>query len=252
VYEVKSDDLTEKENSMMYENEDCRIRYNLWTKGGSMSFFFENKTEKDIFIDMSQTFFIKNDYASDYYMNRTFDSRSYDAISIGYNYAASKALSVSGSWWPSRYSATIATGIGAKVGATSGFSTGVSIKEPEYICIPAKSYKYVEGYKINTDYIKSCDRRIANPKETSTLGTYSKKETPLRFKNRIAYSFEEGNKSLKFIDNSFWLQSVKNYSKKAAIEKIKDETRCKGELVPTISVFKIGGPSQFYVPYQRR
>ena len=52
------------------------------------------------------------------------------------------------------------------------------------------------------------------------MGTYSKKETPLRFKNRIAYSFEEGNKSLKFIDNSFWLQSVKNYSKKAAIEKI--------------------------------
>ena len=41
-------------------------------------------------------------------------------------------------------------------------------------------------------------------------------------------------------------------SKRAAIEKIKDETRCKGEIVSTISVFKIGGTSQFYVPYQRK
>ena len=66
VYEVKSSDLIQRENSLVFENEDCKVSYNLWEYNGSMAFIFENKSEKDIFIDMSQTFFIKNGAAFDY------------------------------------------------------------------------------------------------------------------------------------------------------------------------------------------
>ena len=73
VYEVKSPDLIQKNNSMVYENDECRVSYNLWERDGSVAFIFENKSDKDIFIDMSQTFFIKNGAAFDYYNGRLFE-----------------------------------------------------------------------------------------------------------------------------------------------------------------------------------
>lgn len=250
VYEVKSSNMTQKDNSMVYENEDCKVLYNLWAEKGSMSFIFENKTDKDIFIDMSQTFFIKNGYASDYYLNRTFETRSFDALSVGYNYSIAKGVTAPVKEWNDIYLASLANVFGKRVTAQAGISTGVSIKEQEYVCVPANSYKYVVGYTIKPDFFNTCDKKIYNPKTEVTLESYDINNTPLEFKNRIAYSFEENNKTLKFIENSFWLASVKNYSKKAAIEDVKDETRCKGEFEKYYSVFKIGGPNQFYRSYQ--
>lgn len=253
VYEVKSSTMTQKDNSMVYENEDCKILYNLWAEKGSMSFIFKNKTDKDIFIDMSQSFFIKNGEANDYYMDRTFENRTYDAVSIGYSYGISKSYVLSGKMWPYQYAASVSKGygLGKTVSAKSGVSSAVTIKEKEFICIPAKSYKYIEGYRVNPDFNKTCDRKLDYPKNESTLATYSEDNSPLKFNNRIAYSFEENNKSHKFIENSFWLSSVKNYTKKMAIEMVKDEGECKGEYPRNIEVFKIGGPNQFYVPYQK-
>ena len=258
VYEVKSSTLTQKDNSMVYENDDCEIFYNLWTENGSMSYIFKNKTDKDIFIDMSQTFFIKNGKAFDYYMARTFEDRTYEAVSIGYSYGVSKGYALSGDWWPYQYTASVSKsyGLGKTVSAKTGISSAVTKKEKEFICIPAKSYKYVEGYRIYPSFEKTCDKQLDYPKTESTLITYSEGNSPLKFNNRIAYSFEESSKSLKFIENSFWLSSVKNYTKKMAIEKVKVEGECKYNkfddkgYTPKVEVFKIGGPNQFYVPYK--
>lgn len=249
VYEVKSE-LTQKDNTMVFENEDCKVSYNLWAKNGSMSFIFENKSDKDLFIDMSQTFFIKNGKAFDYYMNRTFETRSYDAINVGYSYNVSRNLSVLGTW-NNMYLATASVGdvAGVKAGAQKGISTAVTVKEQEVICIPAKSYKIIGGYNINSVFTKTCDRNKDFPKKMSTVATYSETNSPLKFTNRIAYSFEESNKSLKFIENSFWVESIKNYTRKMAVEKVNDDSKCKGEIAPKLFVFKIGGPNQFYVTY---
>lgn len=76
VYKVNSSDLVQKENSMVFENEDCKIMYNLWGLKGTMGFIFENKTNEDIFLDMTQTFFIKNGAANDYFRNRSYETRT--------------------------------------------------------------------------------------------------------------------------------------------------------------------------------
>lgn len=250
VYEVNSSNLIQKDNSMVFENEDCKVRYNLWAHNGSMSFVFENKTDKDIFIDMSQSFFIKNGEAFNFYLNRTFETRTFDAINIGYNYTVSSSLSVldNRSWWPNQYAVSSSHGYMANL--KKGFSSGITIKEPENICIPAKSYKVVEGYRIRPVFRKTCDKKLDYPNSVSVLANYSESNSPLKFANRIAYSFEEGNKSLKFIENSFWLESVKNYSNKEAVEKIKKDV-CKKEFAPKVKVFKIGGPNLFYVTYEK-
>ena len=240
MYEVKSPNLTNKDNSMIFENEDCKVLYNLWSEDGSMAFIFENKTDKDLFVDMTQTFFIKNGAAYDYFNNRTFETRTFSTLNYGYSTSATY-FDKSG-YWPKQYA------LYKKVVVGGALSTGIQTKESEYICIPANSFKVFSYYKVNPDFFSSCDKKINNPKTKVTLESYNENNSPLKFKNRIAYSFEKSGESLKHIENSFWLSEVRNYSYKEAIEKRKEKAECSG-LVSTVNYFKIGGPNQFYKTY---
>jgi len=74
VYEVKSNALKQTDNSLVYENEDLKVMYNLWSAGGSMNFIVQNKTGRDLFLDMGQSFFIFNGQATDYFQDREFTS----------------------------------------------------------------------------------------------------------------------------------------------------------------------------------
>lgn len=244
VYEAKSPELTQKDNSMVFENEDCKISYNLWRPNGSMAFIFENKTNKDIFIDMTQTFFIKNGAANDYYKNRTYETRTIESLSLGYS-VSQTYIGVDG-YWPSQYAVPLVTS--AKKQAE--VSKAVSIKESEYVCVPAKSYKVIDYYNIYPQFEKTCDKKKDYPRIESTLNTYDESNSPLKFKNKIAYSFQKNNSSLKHIENSFWLSSIKNYSKKGAIEKRKIREGCRDYDVER-EFFIIGGPNQFYVYYNK-
>lgn len=69
VYDVKSNVLKQKDNSLAYENEDLKILYNLWSEKGYVSFIIQNKTDSNLFINMGQTFFVRNGEAYDYFKN---------------------------------------------------------------------------------------------------------------------------------------------------------------------------------------
>lgn len=246
VYEAKSPNLVQKNNSMVFENEDCRISYNLWGNKGSMAFIFENKTDKDIFVDLSQSFFIKNGGANDYFQNRTFESISYESISLGYS--VKDTYLNPRNFWESRYDIPATSSILEMTKAKKGASVAITIKEPDFVCVPANSYKEFAYYTINPSFIKTCDRKLDQPSTMVVLETYNENNSPLKFKNRIAYSFVNNKTSLKHVENSFWLASVKNYSKKSAIEK-KDIQKGCSTFTTKQEFFKIGGPNQFYVPY---
>ncbi len=240
VYEVKSPDMKQESNSMVFENEDCKILYNLWERNGSMAFIFENKTDNDIFIDMTQSFFIKNRAAYNYFNNITYSSSNFTSL----DYAHSTTISYKDDtgYWPSRYIRTNAI----ETKGVAGFSKSVSVKEFEIVCIPAKSYKAFDYYKINPTYINLCNSKLDYPKEKAIIKTYTQNDTPLEFKNRITYSFQKENGQLKHIENSFWLTKITNYSEKAAIKKEKVQSGCSKSIYQTVSLFKIGGPNQFY------
>lgn len=250
VYEVKSSDLLQKDNSMVFENDDCKIYYNLWSHNGSMAFIFENKTDKDLFLDMRQTFFIKNGAANDYFKNRSVETSTYDALNLGYS--VSNTYVGANGYWPSQYVFPfLATGK-KLTNVQKGISSAVTTKEPEYVCIPAKSYKVIDYYNINPSFELTCDKKKDFPKTSVTLYTYNIGNTPLKFKNRIAYSFQKDDASLKHIENSFWLSEIKNYSEKEAIEKRKVKEGCGKYDIYTRSFFKIGSPNSFYVRYEMK
>ena len=50
VYDVKSETMTQQDNSLVYENNDVKLMYNLWGEKGAVGFIIQNKTDKDLFL----------------------------------------------------------------------------------------------------------------------------------------------------------------------------------------------------------
>ena len=73
LYEVDSD-VAKTNEALVYSDEHCDIIYNLWDESGSMDFVFTNKTDKDIYIDLTHSFFIQNGMAYDYYSDKEYTS----------------------------------------------------------------------------------------------------------------------------------------------------------------------------------
>lgn len=77
VYKVSPIGKTMKsDSSLVYEDNNCKISYNLWKDGGDMSFYFHNKTEDNIYLDLGESFFVLNGISYDYFKDRTFASTS--------------------------------------------------------------------------------------------------------------------------------------------------------------------------------
>lgn len=248
VYDVKSTNLTEKDNSMVFENSDLRILYNLWSNNGSMGFIVQNLTDKDLFIDMTQTFFIFNGAANDYFRNREFTSTTALESTLGYSVSQSY-LDVSG-YWPNRYVVPTTEGLMTKV--MKGSSKSVTTKEAQHICVPAKSYKVIDIYQIDPKLVRTCDKKKDYPYATQNVGSYTEVTSPMKFKNRICYSYAKDGTDLKHIENDFYVTNITNYSKKAALDKKKTTVGCYSKSKKKIEQFKIGGPNKFYKVYTNK
>src|SRR5690606_15327834 len=65
-------EITKSDNSLIYEDNTCMISYNLWSSGGDAGFLFYNKSEQNVYVDLSESFFILNGVADNYYKDRIY------------------------------------------------------------------------------------------------------------------------------------------------------------------------------------
>lgn len=245
VYEVKSDDLTLNSKSWLYRGADLSLDYNLWSQGGLVSFTIRNNTDKDIFIDLKQSFFIRNDEAKDYYS--------------GVEYASSNSYSVDfidkklnnnyySSWiQPIVYSVPLTTI------STLGASMSKHIVEKDIICIPSKSFKLFGKFHLMPTFIITCDDDLDYPESFSTISKYDMSNSPLVFRNRLAYSFSKDITDIKYIENKFYLSEIINYSETHATKDIEKTNICEKEFFvkPKEKVFSIGNNNRLYLPFKK-
>lgn len=247
VYNVSSDNLKQQEGSLVYENEDCKVLYNLWSNNGKLRFAIVNKSDKDIFVNMGQSFYVVNGRAIDYYQERSYTQQDF-YLSSYTNTSATAYAKGSFSWGGDIYMenvGAVAESNTSKFAKTS--SKSVTVKEQEIICIPAKCYKTFGYYEVNPEWKKTCVKENDFPKTRYQVDAYTKTNTPISFKNRIAYGFTKSDVADKHIDNDFWISAITNYSQKAATEKVKEKGECYGIKSSSKSrLFKIGGPDKFY------
>lgn len=233
VYKTEAPGLVESNNTLIYENEDCKVVYNLWAEDGNSGFIFHNKTEKDLYLILPQTFFIKNGVAFDYFKNREYQSSQSMAASAN----ISGVANVWGAWYD------------ASKGSAKNTSYTVVHKESPTICIPPNASKRISEYIILGKLIRNCEKHQAYPKIKSIPIEFTKEDSPLNFKNRITYSFNNCGKESKSIENEFWISELINYSEKEA-GSLKIERECDNDPGVEVYKFKVSAPNKFYNSYK--
>jgi hypothetical protein len=250
VYKVKpASEVKQSGNSLVYEDENCKVLYDFWGEGGDVGFLIYNKSDKDIFVNMKESFFICNGIAYDYFKNREFTyfnsssqssvysysaSNTYSAIASivgaiavsGYNYHGFKQTNSVAAGFGADKSISYSASVGKNVSNTS--SRGVSVKEKEIICIPPKSAKVISEYNINENLYRDCNLFLKPSKKKIKTSNFSEENSPFVFSNRITYSID-GQSAPVRIEQHFFVSEITNYPEKEITEMKVVEKNCVDE-----------------------
>jgi len=275
VLKVNYDKLLPEKDALLFENEQCKVIYNFWEENGNIGFVFYNKSEKTIYIDKSECFFILNGIANDYFQNRTYTKSSSVGVSAGKGSANTQSSgSQSGSSISYAKSETnlrnaISTGIlststaGANISYSENlnyaesnivsqgisFSKGfsVSYSEMPVIIVPPKSFKIISEYKILSYRFKGCDLIDYPSRDIKSL-SFNKENSPYVFSNRICYKVDSLEAKPIYIINDFFVSEVSNMpSDKFYYEDY--ETICGERSYWKVKFRKFASPDSFYIEY---
>ena len=272
VYKVQPiNNLSKSNNSLIYEDENCKVFYDFWDEGGSVGFLIYNKLDKNIYVNMKESFFIRNGIAYDYYKDREFtslnttsrssmytysESNSYNAMMAivasasvsGYNYQGFKqTISISAGFGTSK---TTNYGLFSSSAYSNTSSSGVNFKEKEIVCIPPKSAKVISEYSINMLLYRDCNLFLyPTTKNGIRTSNFSEEDSPYVFSNRISYTIEGSDNQIK-MEHKFYVSEISNYSSTDIVEYKTDEY-CKDEQPPMqrTAYFKNYSPDKFYIEY---
>ena len=266
IYKVQPiGDLSKSNHWLIHEDANCIILYDFWEEGGNAGFLIYNKLEKNIYVNMKESFFICNGIAYDYYRNREFTSQKTTSHSSMHTsletstYSVSKAISVSGNnYYGFRQTNSISAGIVATKTLLSGISTsassstalssGVSIKEKDIICIPPNSAKVFSEYSINKSLYRDCNLFLYPSKKQISTSSFSKEESPFVFGNRISY-FLEGIDTPIIMEHTFYVSEISNYSEKDITEFHKYKECEDDQSTQTTTKYIKTAPDKFYNIY---
>jgi hypothetical protein len=228
ICEVKSDLPQKGENgAYYYDDNTCVISYDFWKDGGNPGFKITNNSDEIINVDLSQSFFVRNGIAYDYYLNRSLTS----------NVTSSSSSSVS------KFSYLFGA-----VGNSNSLTmkTGTTYNEKSTISIPPHSSKYIDEYSISSNYFNSCAETY-NPKHKHPASySYNLLESPLTFNNYITYYVGEST-SKHVIENRFYVGGVTYYHAKDAL--IKKQVGCNEKDSKLIQIVRDSHPTNFYIKY---
>lgn len=248
VYDVEADGLQSDKQAVIFSNDDCDIAYDLWGEAGNSGFFFRNNTDEDIYIDLTRSFFIRNGIAYDYFA----DAEYTQSIASTTSSAAALSTSFTQLWYElPMWTPTVVTR-GAQVTANGsvGTTSSITTRESRYICVPAKSAKFIAGFNISDYvYIDCGNSKLNRPKRESEHITYTKEESPLVFRNRICY-YVGNSEVAATIDNSFWISGFTNFSGKEFFITRSEEECDNTSILSNVKVHKYRSANKFYNRYQ--
>lgn len=172
---VSSDKTKQSNSGVIFENDTIKVIYNFWSKNGKMSYSIYNKLSVPIYFDWKKSAFIPNDRMMSYWQDET--------NTVGISSSSAYYL----------YGGTI---------RGSSKSKSKSIREERVGVVPPRSL------------INSNKYSLVPTKTSLPVQTFSLSNTPLRFRNFLAVSTsEQFDKDVFYIDNDFFVSSVKRVKK---------------------------------------
>lgn len=236
--------LSANSQTIDYEDDKCRVTYNLWQKNGNFGFWFINKSDQPLFLHLEQCFFVKNGVAYNYYKHRTFTSSTTNTVTSGRSsrYASAIAFSENAGQLISNGVQTTRT-----TGAATASEYAVTYQEERMVCIPPKTSRYFFEYTINEQLYRDCELFRYPLKRQIKTKSFSQAESPFVFSNRLAYSAGDTSTIVTF-ENAFFISSITNYPEREITEYTAEEF-CRQKSYNNTLQLKGAAPDKFYIQY---
>ena len=216
---LKSEEVEMNDDgSFVYNTSDIMIVYDFWSEYGRFSFTVMNDSDQDIYWNLSESFYINNGHAYDYYENK-----------MKYKFNDVKN--------------SVAVGLYSSV--VSQTKNIEAIPEKTIVCIPAHSYKVFTKYETTSVLYRQCGLiRDPSTKETAQV-TFDINNTPLVLENRLVFYKDEQKIP---IVNKFYLAEVQNFHPKKLNKEIKDSNCDGSKYMKSVNV--MASHNRYYIPYK--
>ncbi len=198
VFDISTTNTQLQGEYYVHENDTVKITYAFWASKGVMSFSILNKSDKPLYLDWKNSSFIYNGDKKNYWIDESHTDMASYYQGVYYN----------GPLLNPGYSES--TGIQTSAGST--------VKAERITFIPPKSsfskssfYLLPICYYQADNFIWNVVPRNDNLKKQTTVNSksFSLNDSPLGFRNYLAFSFSETDSKFFFVDNEFYLSSVK-------------------------------------------
>jgi hypothetical protein len=218
-------------NNILFEDNICKVYYNLWDNGGNTGFHIFNKTEDLIWVDLTRSFFVINGMSYEYFNNRSFSESSQVEKSI--------SSIPRTTYYNSRVSM-----VGNKY--SSGNSS--TLIEKPVLAIPPKAKIYISEYHVTNSRYINCELPKFPGKDDIKTINFSKENSPFVFYNYITYHTKSDTQT---IENKFYVNAITNYPARDMIIKI-DTSICGNTLDFPVKKLKTLSPAMFYFQYSSK
>lgn len=231
---LKSEQVTLADNGVFSsKTEEITISYNFWSDGGEFTFTIFNNTDKDIYLDLDRSYFIRNNQAYDYFQNRTF----VESIDVTGNYTNSGF-----------FSSVLSTTTASSASISTRKTNTIEFTEKKVVCIPALASKSFKEFKVASATIRECGLARDPSKKENAEKVYTAANSPLSIENRLTF-IQEG-KEIPIV-HTFYVSSLKNIAENDVCY-IHYPDKCSGEKYPLgISLNKMASSNRYFIKYTK-
>ena len=245
-----------------YLGDGVEIDYNFWSENGQVCFVLTNKTDKDIYVDLSRSHLVVNGMTFDYYQNRTFSTQSSSTLVRSFGYGTSstfaQAAGAGAAYGESYGYSAAAVAVGAAAGRSrtdsySGRTTtsntvnkSIEYIEREGVWVPALASRlFCEFSLLDAPFRKCGFARNPAKKEQATL-SFNEKNSPYTFDNMLMLVVDGKDHRLV---NSFYISNIANILRDQTYE-TDSAVDCNGAKTgETIHIYKFSAANRFFINY---
>jgi hypothetical protein len=242
-----SEKINVKENSLVYEDQNCTISYNFWQNEGNIGFRFFNKTDQNIYLNLDESFFVFNGISNNYYKNRIFTHSESSGVVVSKGATASKSFS--GTNYLNLFQTNLISA-SSSVDKTGSSGTSVSYNEEKIICIPPQTAKIISEYNINEYLFRDCDLLKYPTKKEVKSKNFTKSSSPIIFSNIIIYKLAQSETQNK-VQNEFFVSEITNLPESEMYSSRYDEY-CGEKSSLKSKYFVEQSPNNFYIRYMNK
>ena len=223
-----------KDGRINHEAKNVTVQYNFFAEEGEAGFWLTNNTDSVIYVDLSETFFVINGNANDYYQARQWTTTKSSTIAISKQERKNKKQKTSESMESSSQTSTKASTFGERC----------------MIMVPPHATKYFSEYHINSNTFQLCGVR-ETPKKSKPEGvSFTEENTPLVFSNFITYTVGcKGKKQ--HVDDQFYISEIINVHGDAMFETVREKDACGKETGEKAQKIRYSTPDRFYLIYKK-